>query len=263
MTSMRIVRHSTALDGLLGTLDTVHNPWPDLVSVSRTRKETGLSSARSLRRVLPVAVTVALALLQTVGVHATWSDGPKAAGEGAPATAELAGADEPGPRLVVAGRVFEPDGETPAAGVTLYVYQTDRSGRYAPRGESVPRLRAWMTTDQEGRYEYRTVRPASYPGGRVPQHVHTQLWGAGWPKQWNRSLEFADDPLMSDRRRSDSAAEGRFAWVCSTATAADDVERCTHDLRLKRTGDRFEPNIDHGSIPKDQEAGSGGRRTRE
>jgi protocatechuate 3,4-dioxygenase beta subunit len=171
------------------------------------------------------------------------------AGAGAPSVIDLAGPEEPGQRLVVSGRVFEPDGATPAAGVTLYVYQTDAEGLYSRSGR-IPRLRGWMTTDAEGRYEYRTIRPAPYPSGGIAAHVHTQLWGAGWPKQWNRDLLFADDPYLSARDRDESAAAGRFAWVCAPATDASGVPRCTHDLRLKPTGDRFEPMIEHGSIPK-------------
>jgi protocatechuate 3,4-dioxygenase, beta subunit len=172
----------------------------------------------------------------------------KRAGEGSPASIRIAGPDEPGVPLVVTGQVLQPDGETPAPGVTLYVYQTDATGRYARLGR-IPRLRGWMTTDAEGRYEYRTIRPAPYPGGRIPAHVHTQLWGGDWPKQWNRDLNFADDERVTERERRESDAAGRFAWVCAPALDADGTQRCTHDLRLKSRGDRFEENIGHGDVP--------------
>ena len=41
----------------------------------------------------------------------------------APSRVVVAGADEPGERLVVSGRVL--DGERPVAGVSIYVFQTD------------------------------------------------------------------------------------------------------------------------------------------
>jgi protocatechuate 3,4-dioxygenase beta subunit len=108
-----------------------------------------------------------------------------------------------------------------------------------------------MTTDAEGRYEYRTIRPGSYPDSRIPAHVHTQLWGAGWPKQWSRDLNFADDPFLPERERRDSAEAGRFAWVCAPARDAGGTLACTHDLRLDETGDSFQPGTAHGAIPKE------------
>lgn len=38
--------------------------------------------------------------------------------------------DEPGERLVIEGTVFDPDGVTPAPGVTVYAYNTDAKGYY-------------------------------------------------------------------------------------------------------------------------------------
>lgn len=148
--------------------------------------------------------------------------------------------------LVVTGTVFAPDGETPAPGVTLYVYQTDETGRYAERGAKAPRIRGWLTTDAEGRYEYRTFRPASYPGGSTPAHVHLQLWGNGYWPQWGTSLEFADDPLLSGRERSRSEEAGRFAWVCAPTVDTDGSQRCRHDLRLSTEMGEFEEVTRHG-----------------
>ena len=70
--------------------------------------------------------------------------GPCAAAQ---AHAVLAGAAEPGVRLVVRGRLFAPDGESPAAGAIVYAYQTDAKGVYAPEQSAPPRLRAFMKTD--------------------------------------------------------------------------------------------------------------------
>lgn len=158
----------------------------------------------------------------------------------------LVGPGEPGEPLIVSGQVFRPDGATPAEGVTLYVYQTDATGHYAPRGARAPRIRGWMKTGAEGRYQYRTIRPAPYPEGRSAAHIHTQLWGGGYPPQWNTDLLFADDPLITARERADSESLGRFGFIQAPVRGADGVLRCTHDLRLKPRGDRFEDNSRHG-----------------
>ncbi len=167
-------------------------------------------------------------------------------GEGAPAEIVIAQPGAGETALEVSGQVFAPDGVTPAAGVVLYVYHTDASGRYSPLPGGPPRLRGWMRTDGEGRYRYRTIRPGPYPGRRQAAHVHTQLWGGGHPAQWNQDLLFADDPLLPDAERRRAAASGRFAHVCAAPPDAGGILHCRHDLRLKAAGDEFEDNTRHG-----------------
>ena len=175
--------------------------------------------------------------------------------------------------LLVEGQVVQTDGKTPAAGVVVYVFHTDASGVYNQRGErnaspdvveraaslladrginakrgAPPRLRGWVRTDAQGRYVYRTIRPAPYPGGREAAHVHTQLWSYEVPAQWGTSLLFADDPLVAAAERRKSAALGRFAYVCAPKRDAQGVQHCRHDLRLKRRGDDFEGHDRHGFV---------------
>jgi protocatechuate 3,4-dioxygenase beta subunit len=153
---------------------------------------------------------------------------------------------EPGTALEVTGQVFAPDGVTPAPGVTVYAYQTGVDGLYARKPEDPPRIRGWMTTDASGRYAFRTIRPGSYPGGTVPAHIHFQLWGGGWPTQYNEDLNFADDELLSERERSRKL--GRFGPIVMPVRGDDGVWRATHDLRLKAKADALEDNIQHGVL---------------
>ena len=163
--------------------------------------------------------------------------------------ATLAGPEEPGERLVVTGTVFAPDGVTPAAGVFLYVYNTDATGRYARESGAPPRLKGWMKTGPDGRYEYRTIRPASYPGSTIAAHVHTQLWGSGYPPQSNTELLFEGDPFLTAKERSESEALGRFAFIRPAPKDERGVRHAVHDLRLKKEGSRFSGNILHGMEP--------------
>ena len=84
-----------------------------------------------------------------------------------------------------------------------------------PRRTGCPRLRGYMKTDAKGRYSYRTIRPGSYPNSRIPAHIHTQLWSGGYEPQYNQDLNFADDPFISESDQRESAAAGRFAWICA------------------------------------------------
>jgi protocatechuate 3,4-dioxygenase beta subunit len=149
---------------------------------------------------------------------------------------------EPGRAILVSGTVFRPDGKTPAPGVTMYVYQTDITGEYGGTRESGPRLRGWLTTDSGGRYEYRTIRPAPYPGGRIPAHIHVQFWGQDVPPQWADDVLFEDDKLVGAADRERSRALGSFAFVLPV----DAHGQVVRNYRLKSDGDRFEDSIMHG-----------------
>jgi protocatechuate 3,4-dioxygenase beta subunit len=163
-----------------------------------------------------------------------------------PAHVVLATRGEPGPALEVSGQVVEPDGVTPAPGVTVYAYQTGIDGLYASEPDATPRIRGWMTTDAQGRYSFLTIRPGAYPGNEVAAHIHFQLWGGGWPVQYSEDLHFADDDLLPERERERSRGLGRFGSVASPVLGEDGVLRATHDLRLKPQADELEDNIQHG-----------------
>src|SRR6476469_8749496 len=49
-------------------------------------------------------------------------------------TALLPDFSEAGPRMVISGTIYKPDGKTPAPGVILYVYHTDQTGHYSKKG---------------------------------------------------------------------------------------------------------------------------------
>ena len=165
--------------------------------------------------------------------------------------AVLVGKDEPGTPLRVKGTIYRPDGATPAAGVILYVYQTDITGRYAPPGVKSPRLHGWMKTDEKGRYEFWTIRPAPYPNRTEPAHIHTQIWGQpqGVEPHSNVTLLFADDPLLRPKDRAESEALGRFGFIKTPVKGADGVFEVTLDMRLQEKGDVFEEDLLHGVAP--------------
>jgi protocatechuate 3,4-dioxygenase beta subunit len=139
-------------------------------------------------------------------------------------------AGEPGDPLVVSGVVYAADGTTPQPGVVLYAYQADARGLYTPDGQpGITRLHAWMRTDERGRYELRTIRPASYPGQAITAHIHMVVNPDG--REQMTAVEFDDDPLMTaaERRR---AGSGRFASLCRAQRDASGAQRCTIDLRV-------------------------------
>lgn len=119
----------------------------------------------------------------------------------------IATSDEPGEPMVLSGTIYRTDKKTPAPGVILYVYHTDNQGEYS-RTPSQPanmvhgHLRGWMKTDANGHYEFRTIRPGSYPSRNAPAHVHALIKEEGKSIYWIDEYLFDDDPLLTTRERS-------------------------------------------------------------
>ena len=150
----------------------------------------------------------------------------------------LVSKDEPGEPLNVSGRIFGHDGKTPLAGALLYVYHTDARGIYNERqtqgGQPDPRIKGWMKTDADGRYEFRTIRPASYPNSRITQHIHSKASADGYPERWIENFLFRDDPFLTDEMRRQHEQPGTFSSVMSVERGADGVLRCVRDIKLER-----------------------------
>ena len=100
--------------------------------------------------------------------------------------------DDPGERVVIRGRVTDRRGSA-LAGATVDAWQNASSGAYAcqqPGVQHPENLRGTYVTDDDGRYEIRTIRPVPYPipdDGPVGQLLkanqrnwwrpgHTHLW---------------------------------------------------------------------------------------
>jgi protocatechuate 3,4-dioxygenase beta subunit len=137
--------------------------------------------------------------------------------------------------LTVTGQVFAPDGVTPAPNVIVYAYQTDADGEYHNDSKRIARLHGWAKTNAQGRYEFHTIRPVSYPGRSVPAHIHFHIYGGGYPLQWTPDLMFANDPLLRDAQIRESAALGKFANIQVTNRDSDGVERCSFNIRAAST----------------------------
>ena len=137
---------------------------------------------------------LAAALVALLAVPLAAREAPRVAPADAPSSAAVAPAGEPGRRLEVRGAV----------------YQTDARGYYRPddaMGNRDPRLRALLRTDAAGRYSFTTVRPGSYPGTRVPQHIHYEVEADGHARRVFE-IVFEDDPNVTDEVRRRAAAPG-------------------------------------------------------
>lgn len=132
---------------------------------------------------------------------------------------------ESGARLEISGTIYQRDGKTPAAGVILYVYQTSAKGYYedSPQlpgaAKRHGRLRGWMKTDAQGRYRFSSVKPAPYPGERIPAHIHPVILEPGKNEYYIDDYLFDDDPLLTTAERAKQEKHGGPGIIALTKDA--------------------------------------------
>src|SRR6266446_8949348 len=88
--------------------------------------------------------------------------------------------------LNVGGRVLNLKGE-PVRNAKVEIWQANAHGRYTHPSDDNPAPldpnfdgSAALTTDSDGRYQYKTIKPAAYPAGpnaMRPAHIHFQVSG--------------------------------------------------------------------------------------
>lgn len=129
--------------------------------------------------------------------------------------ARIAPETEPGTPLILHGRAFAADGRTPLVGAIVFAYHTDREGRYDRRGAPAHswRLKGWAKTDADGRFEFRTIRPAPYPGGKHAAHIHVTVFTADGARYHAGGPLFDDDALVPAADREATRRDPTFGSV--------------------------------------------------
>ena len=142
-----------------------------------------------------------------------------------------------GERLVLSGIVLYPDC-APARRTAISWWHTDAVGHYGPDDPSGRLIccyyAAAFATDGEGRFEIRTVRPATDPApdAELPAHIHIAIGtlAVGGP---DVGMQFADDPnaigqergprdiLLEVARRTDELGEYWIGYVQIIASPPD------------------------------------------
>jgi len=144
---------------------------------------------------------------------------------------------EPGEPLIISGTVYAPDGKTPMDAATLWVYQTDATGYYSTTGGNNrnTRIHGQMLTGVNGRYEFRTIKPAAYPGRAIPAHIHAFASAPGFPEYWIDDYVFEGDPFITeDARKKMYRGEGTFASVLKLTRGSDGVLRGMRDIGIEK-----------------------------
>lgn len=118
---------------------------------------------------------------------------------GSPYRAKLTPPYEPGPVLVVTGRVWSFETKKPLPNVLLDLWQVDSQTATYSNGDGDFKNRARLLTDENGAYEFETVHPVPYSPGpnfwRSP-HVHFIATAPGH-KRLVSEMFFVGDPKQN------------------------------------------------------------------
>lgn len=156
-----------------------------------------------------------------------------------PAFARISNDSEPGEAFDMTGVVYRADGATPAANVVIYAYHTNHAGLYANGTHETEwslrhgRLRGWVKTDAQGRYGFRSIRPAPYPDRSLPAHVHLTVLEPGRRPYWIDDIVFDADPLVNAAYRAERENRGGNGIV-RLARAGDGAWLARRDITLER-----------------------------
>lgn len=199
-----------------------------------------LSRRQFFRYVSAAASFSTLPFLATLNAWAApQEDDPAKVSAGGPANPSwrtaLLSPKEPGELLTVTGIIYAPDGRTPVEGARLYVYQTDARGLYVPRLSlrRTPRIRGWMKTGADGRYEFRSIKPGSYPNNRTPAHIHASLSAPSQAEHWIDDFLFEGDAYLSEKDKAAPGRDGEFSNVLRLTRDPDGAWRSVRHIRLR------------------------------
>jgi protocatechuate 3,4-dioxygenase beta subunit len=130
------------------------------------------------------------------------------------------------------GRVVNPQGQ-PVAGARMEIWQANARGRYTHPGDTNPAPLdpnfegfAVATTDAEGRYRIKTIKPGAYPAGpdarMRPPHIHFDVTGKS--NRLVTQMYFAGEPLNDNDHFLQGAGPGKDRLIVPLRPPTEGLE---------------------------------------
>jgi protocatechuate 3,4-dioxygenase, beta subunit len=133
--------------------------------------------------------------------------------------------------LNVMGRVLNLKGE-PVRNATVEIWQANAHGRYThPSDHNLAPVdpnfegSAILTTDHDGRYRFKTIKPAAYPAGpnrMRPAHIHFQV--SGRQDRLVTQMYFEGDPYNETDRFLQTAGQQMDLLITKLLPPAPEME---------------------------------------
>lgn len=131
----------------------------------------------------------------------------------------------------IVGRVINSSG-TPVSGARIEIWQANTHGRYTHSGDASkapldPNFTGFgiATTDTEGRYRFKTIKPGSYPVSptekRTP-HLHVDIMGK--QDRLVTQMFFPGEPMNETDGVYKKLGADRSAAIATVSTATKEIE---------------------------------------
>jgi protocatechuate 3,4-dioxygenase beta subunit len=157
-----------------------------------------------------------------------------------------------GERIIVSGRVFDTEGK-PLRNTLVEVWQANAAGRYRHHSDQWPAPLdpnfsggGRCVTDDDGRYEFTTIKPGPYPWGNHhnawrPAHIHFSLLGRAFTQRLVTQMYFPGDPFFPydpifNSVRDERARERMISRFSIHRTQADWAAAYEFDIVLRGPG---------------------------
>lgn len=155
---------------------------------------------------------------------------------------QLADSTEPGERLIIKGRVTNLDCTEFIKDAIIDVWHADDAGAYDNSGFN---LRGIVKSDNQGYYQFETIKPGKYLNGAQyrPSHIHFKITAPGKPVVTTQLYFDGDTDIPADAAASITSGTYDATHRIITLTMVNGKWEGTWDIAIAADGELIETGI--------------------